>query len=213
MMVQKQRELHNQKKKLAQELPDKCRTYTVNYTQNTLMPHFGDEQPRETYYYSPVNVCTRGVVNCLHGIKPMRRCAHVYFEDKGKKGWKNVASLIYRQLFQDGFLMPDKKKVEELNFVFDNCGCWKKNRMVLCLLLFFVKRGVCDMARAIFLVKGYAKNDCGKMFSLMKQGCGKKNSYTPEDVIKSMLEHSQVTVIRARPFNFHDRGAYEDVCI
>jgi len=144
MMAQKQRELYNQKKQLAQEEPTKCRTYTVDYAQNTLMPHFGDEQPGETYYYSPVNCYTLGIVNC--GLKPMKMFAHVYFENEGKKGGNNVASLLYKQLFWDGFFLPDRKHVEELNFVFDNCGGQNKNRMVLRMLLFFIKREICNVA-------------------------------------------------------------------
>ena len=199
-MAKIQRDLYNLKKKQAQEYPDKVRTCTIDYAQNTLMPHFGDEQPGKTYYYSPVNVYTLGVVNC--GLNPMRLYAHTYFEDEAKKGGNNVASLIYRQLFYDGFLQDDKKHIKELNFVFDNCGGQNKNRMVLRMLLYLVRRKVCDTARAIFLIKGHTKNDCDRMFNLMKKEYRKKNSYTPKDVLENLNQHKDVTVLRARVNHF-----------
>jgi len=55
-MAKIQRDLYNQKKKEAQEHPDRVRTCTIDYAQNTLMPHFGDKQPSETCCYSPINV-------------------------------------------------------------------------------------------------------------------------------------------------------------
>jgi len=207
-MARTQRELYNQKKQLARDKPDECRTYTVDYSQNVYMPHFGDEQPGETYYYSPVNAYVLGIVDC--GRKPMRMTAHVYFENEGKKGGNNVTSLLRKQLFGDGFLAQDKKHVKEINFVFDNCGGQNKNRMVLRMLLHFVKRGICDVARATFLIKGHTKNDCDRMFNLMKQGYRKKNSYTPSDVLNN-LKHPDVKAMKAHAFNFFDWDACKDV--
>ena len=107
------------------------------------MPHLGDEQPGETYYYSPVNVYTLGIVNT--GLTPMKLFAYVCHEDEGKKGGNNVASCIRRQLFHDGFPSGDRKHIEEMNFVFDNCGGQNKNRMAMRMLLHTVQRGACDV--------------------------------------------------------------------
>jgi len=207
-MAKIQRDLYNKKKQEAIDDPSQVRTYTIDYAQNTMMPHFGDEQPGETYYYSPVNVYTLGVVNC--GLKPMKLYAHTYFEDEAKKGGNNVASLIYRQLLHDGFLQESKKFVKELNFVFDNCGGQNKNRMVLRMLVYLVRRKVCDVARAIFLIKGHTKNDCDRMFNLMKKEYRKKNSYTPKDVIDNLSQHPDVDVLRAEVNHFLNWDSFFD---
>jgi len=178
-MAKAQRDLCNLKKKQAQECPHEVRTCTIDCAQNTLMPHFGDQQPGETHHHSPVNVHTLGVVNC--GSNPMKLHAHTCSEDKAKKGGNNVASLVCRQLFHDGFLQADRKHVKESNFAFDNCGSQNKNRMVLRVLLCLARRKVCDVARAVFLTKGHAKNVCDRVFDLMKKECRKNNSHAPND--------------------------------
>jgi len=145
-MAKTHRDLCNLKKKQAQECPHEVRTCTIDCAQNTLMPHFGDQQPGETHHHSPVNVQTLGVVNC--GSTPMKLHAHTCSEDKAKKGGNNVASLVCTQLFHDGFLQADRKHVKESNFAFDNCGSQNKNRMVLRMLLCLARRKVWDVARA-----------------------------------------------------------------
>ena len=65
------------------------------------MPHFGDEQPGETHYYSPVFVYTLGIVNC--GLQPMKLYAHTYFEDEGKKGETMLLLLYTGNSFMMGF--------------------------------------------------------------------------------------------------------------
>jgi len=132
----------------------------------------------------------------------MKLCAHTYFEDEAKKGGNDVTSLIYRQLFHDGFLQDDKKHVKELNFVFDNCAGQNKNCMVLRMLLYLVRRKVCDVARAIFLIKGHTNNDCDRMFNLMKKEHQKKNWYMPNDVLENLNQHEDVIVLRARVHHF-----------
>lgn len=205
-MAKTQRDLYNEKKRLAKETPNEVRTYTIDYAQNTYMPHLGDEQPGETYYYSPVNVYTLGIVNT--GMVPMKLYAHVYYEDEGKKGGNNVVSCMYRQLFHDGFLAGDRKHVPEMNFVFDNCGGQNKNRMVLRFLLYVIQKGACDIANALFLVKGHTKNDCDRMFNLMKLEYRKKNSYVPSDVEERLGAHKDIKLMRARVTHFHDWDAY-----
>ena len=207
-MAKIQRDVYNEKKALAKANPNEVRTYTIDYAQNTYMPHLGDEQPGETYYYSPVNVYTLGIVNT--GLTPMKLFAHVYYEDEGKKGGNNVASCIRRQLFHDGFLSGDRRHIKEMNFVFDNCGGQNKNRMVLRLLLYIVQRGACDVANAIFLVKGHTKNDCDRMFNLMKQEYRKKNSYVPEDVEERLAAHKDITMMRTRVTHFQNWDVFEN---
>jgi hypothetical protein len=69
------------------------RTYTfiANYSQNLDLPHFGGEQPEDTFYYSPLNIFQFGVVDPTDNNKLH---AFVCYEGDGKKGGNNVASLI-----------------------------------------------------------------------------------------------------------------------
>jgi len=207
-MAKTQRDTHNEKEQLAKENPKEARTCAIDCALNTYMPCLGDEQPGETCCHSPVNVCTLDIVNT--GLTPMRLCAHVCCEDEGTKGWNNVASCIRRQLFHEGILGPDKKNIKEMNFVFDNCGGQNKNRMVLRMLLCMAQRRACDVANAIFLAKGHTKNDCDRMFNLMKAEHRKKNSHVPTDVEERLGAHKDVTLLRARPNHFHDWDVFEN---
>jgi len=204
-----QREYYNEKKAEAKANPSEIKVYTIDYAQNVMMPHFGSEQPGETYYYSPVNCFVLGIVDC--GKVPMTLNAHVYFEDEGSKGGNNVASLLRRQLFYDGFIQGGTyiKHVKEMNFVFDNCAGQNKNRMVLRMLPWLINQGCCDIARAIFLIRGHTKNDCDRMFNLLKKEYRERNSYTPQDVLTNM-KHKQIKVIRAHPRYFCDWNTYQD---
>lgn len=128
------------------------RRCTVDYAQNTMMPHIGDKQPGETHCCLYVNVCTLGALHC--GMQPMTSlCAHVCFEDEGKKGGNNAASLIHRQLFCDGFLIVDKKHTRQG----DCLSVWQlwmteqePNGTSNAAPSGEEKRGVSDVARAIF---------------------------------------------------------------
>jgi hypothetical protein len=91
-----QRKLANEKITKAKEdkmndVPHSSRTYTfiADYSQNLDLPHFGGEQPGETFYYSPLNIFQFGVVDPSDND---RLHAFVYDEGDGKKGGNNVAS-------------------------------------------------------------------------------------------------------------------------
>ena len=46
------------------------------------LPHFGQEQPGETYYYSPLNISCFGITDFATNVLD----AFVYHEGEGKKG-------------------------------------------------------------------------------------------------------------------------------
>ena len=137
--------------------------------------------------------------------------SHVYIEGEAKKGGNSVASMIWKTLQIKGLL--NGKTASEINIVFDNCAGQNKNRMVSRLLFFMVKLKVCLTARAIFLVKGHTKNDCDRMFNLMKHEYRKANVYTPDDLISLVNCHSQVTAIRMLPHKFKDWDALQNKMI
>jgi hypothetical protein len=219
MMAKKQRELFNYKKQRAIadaiSIPPSPKEYRVmtwvaDYAQNMYLPNFKSEQPGETYYYSPLNVYCFGIVDCSQ--EPSKLYAYNYTEDIGKKGGNNVSSLLWMRL-KESNLVPrsydiansfEHKPIHEMNFVFDNCGGQNKNRMVLRLLFFLVKLKVCTIANAIFLVRGHTKNDCDRMFNIMKKSYRKKNVYVPEDLLACVNAHEDVDAKLLGTDSFYD---------
>jgi hypothetical protein len=135
----------------------------------------------------------------------------VFTEGEGKKGGNSVASMIWKELQIQGLL--NGKCAHEINLVFDNCTGQNKNRMVMRLLFFLVKLKVCATARAIFLVKGHTKNDCDRMFNLMKGLYRKSNVYTPVELLALMNTHPQCTAIQMDPSDFKDWDALENTMV
>ena len=64
----------------------------ADYAQNLDMPHFGSEQPGDTYYFSPLGIYVFRIVK--ESKEPsLMRCFY-YKEGVAKKGGNNVASLL-----------------------------------------------------------------------------------------------------------------------
>jgi hypothetical protein len=130
------------------------------------LPHFGGEQPGETFYYSPLNIFVFGVVGPTDND---RLHAFVYDEGEGKKGGNNVLLLILKSLaLPEIDLLQNEEAGGKLNFILDNCGGQNKNRMVLRLAIWLVKTGVFKKVNFIFLVRGHTKNPCDRMFNILK---------------------------------------------
>lgn len=155
-------------------------TFVADFSQNMGVPNLAGEQPGKAYYLSPLSAFVFGVVDCSN--KKTTLAAHTYFETDGKKGGNNVASMLWNELARKGLTTPAGPK--EINFVMDNCGGQNKNRMVLRLLFLLVKLKICFKARMIFLVKGHTKNDCDRMFNLMKKTYRNTNCYTPKQLFE-----------------------------
>ena len=136
-------------KNSANEPHDK-RQYCIvaDYSQNLQLPHFGEEQPGETYYYCPLNVAAFGVVDCQND----HLSAYVYHEGEGKKGGNNVSSLLMKYCKEQGWF--DKQTPGMLlTIVMDNCCGQNKNRMVLrAMALYLVEKKVFNKVEVIFLV-------------------------------------------------------------
>ena len=217
-MARKQRLLFNKKKEEAYADRDKPKEeksmcFVCDYSQNCYVPHFAGEQPGETYYYSPVNAYVFGVADASY--KPTKLTAHTYFEMDGKKGANNVASLIWKE-FKTKQLVPaqpvpeDHVPVKEINLFFDNCCGQNKNKTVLRMLLLLVKLRVCVVARAVFLVKGHTKNDCDRLFNLMKIGTRKRNIYTPGDLLEAINSHEDIDAIQVDDGDFKDWNSMQE---
>jgi hypothetical protein len=180
--------------------------FVGDYAQNLYIPNFASEQPGETYYFSPLNCYCFGMVDC--SAVPARLAAMLYTEDAGKKGGNNVASLIWYNLKRLG-IVGTNEPFKELNIVMDNCGGQNKNRMVLRLLHYLVKKKVAVVARIIFLVRGHTKNDCDRLFNIMKKEYRKSNVYTPSD-LKRCIKHDLVDTIMLDSSAFLDWDTQQD---
>jgi hypothetical protein len=147
----------------------------AGYCQNMGIPHFGGEQSGETYYYSPLSCYCFGVVNAV--LEKDHLYANMYHEGQGQKGGNNVASLLVKVLKTIG-AMKEGERGGPLTIVMDNCGGQNKNRMVLRTALFLVEFGYLSMVLLLFLVRGHTKNNCDRLFNLLKNHFHEQNVYS-----------------------------------
>ena len=213
-MAREQRELFVTKKAEAvatRSLPRDQRKFcfVADYAQNLSIPSFCGEQPGETYYYTPLNAFVFGVADCSQ--VPTQMTAHTYLESESGKGGNNVASLLWKEFELKGLMSTSLgPPAEEINLFFDNCGGQNKNRMVLRLLHFMVMRKLCRTANAYFLVRGHTKNDCDRLFNLMKKEVRCRNIYTPKDLYSAIDAHEDVEAIPMNEDAFYDWDALQD---
>jgi hypothetical protein len=160
--------------------------YCGDYSQNLDLPHFGSEQPGDTFYFSPLTMLVFGLVD--HSTKILS--AYVYSEGEGKKGGNNVSSLLNKKLKDEGIF--EKAKAEgpgkELCFVFDNCAGQNKNRMVVRFCQYLVDIGVFRRIEIVFLVAGHTKNICDRRFKDLKNNFHPRNVYTTKQLISVLKE-------------------------
>jgi hypothetical protein len=98
------------------------------------MPSMKEEQPGQTYYFSPLTVNNIGFVDHAHlrpdgEIGDHMHC-HVYHEGVGKKKANNICSIIMKTLWKTGMLKKGETALK-LTLVFDNCTGQNKNNTIL----------------------------------------------------------------------------------
>ena len=188
--------------------PHRHDVLVADYMQNLDLPHFGGEQPGDTYYFSPLTICGFGVVD--YSIEELN--AYIYTEAEGKKGGNNVVSLLSHSLKKKG-VFRDAENVgpgESLTMVFDNCGGQNKNRIVLRYALYLVEKRIYKSVELVFLVCGHTKNVCDRMFKELKQKFHHKNVYTMSQMVSVLNYSPKVHVIRAHSELHYDWDAYLD---
>lgn len=139
------------------------------------LPHFGGEQPGDTYYFSPLSLYCFGIVDVTS--TPDILHAFGYTEDQGGKGGNNVASLLIYCLTQLGWLIEGSSAMR-LSIIMDNCSGQNKNNHVLRLSLWLVELGFFHQVEFIFYVRGHTKNVCDRMFNLLKKRYHKDNIFS-----------------------------------
>ncbi len=81
----------NDKNILTTDLND---VFYADYCQNLELPHFGQVQPSEIYYFSPLSISCFGIYNC----KNNKLYSYIYHEGNSNKGGDAVCSLIWKFL-------------------------------------------------------------------------------------------------------------------
>ena len=175
--------------------PDKkVITLVMDYCQNLDLPHLGGEQPGDTYYFSPVWLYCLGIVDVFED----QLYAYIYEESAAKKGANNVALILMYHVIT--FVLDNFRYsagINELNIVMDNCGGQNKNGTVLKMAAYFVEHGWFKSVNMIFLVKGHTKNDCDRMFNLLKMKWHKSNVFTFKDALEILGTVDNVMTIDA----------------
>ena len=180
-----------------------CRHYcvTMDYAQNLGLPHFGANQPGETYYYSPLNVNVFGIVD--NSCTPETLDAYAYHEGEAAKGANQVTSLLVKYL-RDRNLLIEGETGASLTILADNCSGQNKNNTVLRLAVWLVEMNYFQRVQFLFYIKGHTKNVCDRMFNLMKQNFHKHDVYSMEQLLSCLSKQSQVTVHHPMPNEFSD---------
>jgi hypothetical protein len=105
-------------------------------------------------------------------------------------------SMFWKQILVEG-LLDGSGVAKEINFVFDNCGGQNKNKMVLQFMVMLAKLNLAKIIHTIFLIKGHTKNDCDRLFNLLKYDYRKTNVYTPKQLLDCLT-----SIHRSLPFQW-----------
>ena len=201
-----QRQLANKKIQEAidtADLPHSQRTYTfiADFSQNMELPFFGESQPGDTYYFSPLKINVFGIVDC--SVFGGKLSAHVYDEGVAKKGGNNIASMLINE-FKRLNIMREHETGKELTIVMDNCSGQNKNRMVLRLANYLVEAEYFEKVSFVFLIVGHTKNACDRWFNQLKRNYRRWNIYSFDQLIDSLKTHTNINVTRATVSDFQD---------
>ena len=180
-------------------------TEVCDYSQNLGVPHFGSEQPGDTYYFSPLGVYIFGIVRLYHKTQDL--VAQYYYEGVGKKGGNNVASLLWNKFKMERYqekCEQNEGPLLEYNIVMDNCGGQNKNRMVVRFLMMLTEIGFFKTCRMVFLVRGHTKNPCDRTFALLKKNFHYKNIYTKKQVYDNLNSNEHVEAVHVDSSVFYD---------
>ena len=180
--------------------------FVLDFSQNLELPHFGDEQPGETYYYSPLAVYIFGIADV--SFQPTRMTAFAFHEGEGGKGGNYVASMIMEFLKSQDLLRNDCCGAS-LTVIMDNCPGQNKNHHVLHLPLLLTEANYFQEVTFAFYIKGHTKNPCDRMFKLLKMNYHKRRVFTMDQLLSIVNENDGVTVTHPNPNVFKDWYAYQ----
>lgn len=180
----------------------------ADYCQNMALPHQGMTQPGDTYYFSPLTVNCFGTADPSHERPQMK--AYVYDEGVARKGANNVASLLYKDINERGWIDDEKGPREQLTVIMDNCGGQNKNKMVIRMFGLLAEIGIYKRINIAFLVTGHTKNVCDRLFNVLKLSYRKTNIYSFGMLLGALNTAPDVEPIRVVEDEFKDWDGFED---
>jgi hypothetical protein len=145
--------------------PKKGYCMVCDYAHNLGIPHFGKEQPGDTYYYFPLTINLFGLVDLSRS--PNKLDCYAYREFTGKKGSNNVASLLTHNLHRCGMLQHYSSS-KHLSIIMENCSGQNTNNHVIRLAAYLMEMKLFCSVEFIFYVRGHTKNACDRLFNQMK---------------------------------------------
>ena len=174
---------------------------TFDFAQNLQLLHFGEEQPGDTYYFSPLSLHVFGIVN--HSPEKDHLHGFLYHEGEGKKGSNNVASLVrwflFDQIIPHDFIPFAQPLDNSITWICDNCTGQNKNNVVLRLANMLVEGGYFSKITICFLVKGHTKNSCDRNFNSMKCIYHSTNVCTKEEALDILSQSENITMVDVTP--------------
>ena len=178
-------------------------TLVLDYCQNLDLPHVGEEQPGETYYFSPIWLYCLGIVDASSN----KLFAYVYPESVSGRGSNNVCSCLYHYLINyvtnNHNSFAHRRPLKKLNLIMDNCGGQNKNNNVIRMCGWLMEAGFFEEVRITFLIKGHTKNQCDRLFNLLKMRWRKRNVYTFADTLQILGDEDEcVKVIDASDVHY-----------
>ena len=131
-------------------------TLVIDYCQNLDLPHVGEDQPGETYYFSPIALYCLGIVDSSTN----KLFAYLYPESAAKKGANNTASCLLHYLKNHRLSLSQLSyncPLKELNLIMDNCGGQNKNNVFLKTCAYIMEAGWFESVNVTFLSKDVQK--------------------------------------------------------
>ena len=179
-----------------------------DYAQYMYLPHFGEKQPGESYYYVPLNVSNFGMANVAACNSRGDVCdhlySHVYKEGTARRGGNEVASLVMKTLHHLSWMdLPKNGNGKKYVLCFDNCPGQNKNGMVIRLAMYLVEMNFFESVIICFLVKGHTKNTCDRLFNKLKEKYRKRNVFTFDQMI-ALMNNEYCTVLKSSVTDFKD---------
>jgi hypothetical protein len=199
-----------------------------DYCQKMEMQYFGADQPRDTYYMSPLTINCFGLVdptgmssttvdNDANSIE-WRHMPHVYVYGEGVAGCggNNVSRLLIKNLHDAGLLDLTKGPGGHLIAAFDDCPGQNKNNYVLKIICaWLIEKVFFSKVSVVFLVEGHTKNPSDHLFNALKRFYRAQNIETFEDLIDILNQSEDIVATEVTPEDFHDwatmfKGLYSD---
>ncbi len=151
-------------------------TFSLDYQQSKLTPHWGfSAQPSETYYLRKLSHNIFGIVD--HTLAKNA----VYVLDERTGGAKNADTTIS---FVDHYIHQQIPSWARHLCLFMDNGATNKNQFIIQWAMELVERSDYDSTRMCFFVPGHGKNDADRLFSRISHAFNNNDVFVTEHLLK-----------------------------